>query len=181
MQAELLKKLRKRDTKTQKYVFEQYAPRLLTVCRRYTPNHLDPLDSLHDGFIKIFEKINLFDIKKGTFDNWSKRIMINTALEKLKKKSYTSEFYLEHIVDWKDEFDIVQYLEAEDLMKVIETLPDGYKQVFNLYEIEGYSHREISNMLGIKEGSSRSNLTRAKQQLKKLLSNNKIEKSWVAI
>lgn len=181
MDVVLIEKLRKGDRQAQKVVFETMSPILLTVCRRYTPVRIDPLDTLHDSFIKIFEKIKQFDPDRGSFDAWAKRIAINTALEKLKKKSYTSEFYIEHFDEWKDEFDVVEDLKLQDLLKVIETLPDGYKQVFNLYEIEGFSHKEIGEMLGIKEGSSRSNLARAKNILKELLSKYNFDQRWMAI
>lgn len=177
--AVFITKLCNNDPNCQRQLFEGYARLLLTVSRRYSPAHVDPLDNMHDAFIKIFQKISLFDANKGTFDAWAKRIVINCALEKMSKKSYTHERYPEIINDTLDEINIEDKLMAEDILKLIDQLPDGYKQVFNMYEIEGYSHREISETLGIKEVSSRSNLFRAKKILQELLTNQNSQTQWM--
>lgn len=150
----------------QKQLFEYMAGRLLTVSRQYTPKGLDPMDNLQDSFIKIFDRIYAFDIKKGSFESWARRIVINTALDKLNKKGIE-----EVILEYDDlplliENKIEAAEDIEQLMYIIEQLPDGYKQVFCLYEIEGYSHKEIADQLKIKEATSRSQLNKSKQLLR---------------
>ena len=167
---EVIDGCRRGHQKSQQQLFNKYAKLFYAVSRRYSPLHLDPMDNLHDGFIKIFENINTFDEKRGCFEAWGRRIIINCALQKLKKKSQTHETYPEYINDHQtDLFDVVGKLSVDELYKKIEELPDGYRQVFCLYEIEGYSHKEIGEMLGIQEVSSRSNLSRSKKLLQSLL------------
>jgi RNA polymerase sigma factor (sigma-70 family) len=176
---DFIEKIKCKDAKCQKLLFDTYAKTLLSTSKRYSPAHVDPMDNMHDAFIKIFEKIELYDPEKGDFGSWSRRIVINCALEKLNKKSYTHEKYPEIISETLDEYSVVEKLKVDDLLKIIDKLPDGYKQVFNMYEIEGYSHREISDILGIKEVSSRSNLFRAKKLLQELITNQNITHQWM--
>jgi RNA polymerase sigma factor (sigma-70 family) len=150
----------------QKQLFEYLAASLLTVSRQYTPKTSDPLDNLQDSFIKIFERIHSFDVNKGSLESWARRIVINTALDKLNKKGI-EEVVLEYehlpeILECK----IKDIEDIEQLMHIISQLPDGYKQVFCLYEIEGYSHKEIAEQLKIKEATSRSQLNKSKQLLR---------------
>ncbi len=152
--------------KAQKQLFEYLAGNLLTVSRQYTPRSSDPLDNLQDSFIKIFDRIHTFDPNKGNLESWARRIVINTALDKLNKKGI-EEVVLEYehlpeILESK----IKDTEDIEQLMHIIAQLPDGYKQVFCLYEIEGYSHKEIAEQLQIKEATSRSQLNKSKQLLK---------------
>ncbi|MBK8623353.1 MAG: sigma-70 family RNA polymerase sigma factor [Saprospiraceae bacterium] len=161
---------KKGDRKAQKFLFERFAATLLTVSRQYTPKGLDPLDNLQDSFIKIFDRIGSFDQNIGSFEAWSRRIVINTALDKLSKKSIK-----EVLLEYEDMPTLVEdKIEAtedvEQLMHIIEQLPDGYKQVFCLYEIEGYSHKEIAEQLHIKEATSRSQLNKCKQMLRSKMS-----------
>lgn len=161
---------KKGDRLAQKQLFESFAQLFYAVSKRYTPISHDPMDNLHDGFIRIFDKISTFDGQKGNFESWGRRVIINCALQKLKKKSRVNEIYPDQLYDSQvDEFDVVGKMSVDDLFNKIEQLPDGYKQVFCLYEIEGYSHKEIGEMLGIKEVSSRSNLSRSKKLLQELL------------
>lgn len=159
------------DRKSQHLLFQSMAAKLLTVSRQYTPEGYDPKDNLQDSFIKIFDKIHSFDPTKGSFDGWARKIVINTALSKLSKK------VIEEVILQYDEFPMADedFFEAtediEHLMKIIEQLPDGYKQVFCMYEIEGYSHKEIADQLNIKEATSRSQLNKSKQLLRSWISN----------
>ncbi len=167
---------KKGDRLSQKHLFDKYAQLFYAVSKRYTPISHDAMDNLHDGFIRIFEKIETFDPTRGNFEGWGRRVVINCALQKLKKKSRLNEIYPDQLYDSQiDEFDVVDKMNVDHLFLKIEQLPDGYKQVFCLYEIEGYSHKEIGEMLGIKEVSSRSNLSRSKKILKDLINfeNNK--------
>lgn len=166
----IIKECRSGNRKAQQQLFERFAGQLMTVSRQYTPNNLDPMDNLQDSFIKIFDHIDSFDPAKGRFEDWARRIVINTALKKINKNSIKEvaltyeeipETFENHIMDTED---------IEQLMYTIEQLPDGYKQVFCLYEIEGYSHKEIAELLKIKEATSRSQLNKSKNLLKVWLS-----------
>lgn len=158
-----------------------YSSELLTVARRYVTNNMYAEDVLQESFIKAFDKINHFDEKKGSLGAWLRKIVINTALKNLSKKCFTQEIYPEVQYDISLHPSIYEKLDAEDLMKVINKLPDGYRQVFNLYVVEGYSHKEIGEMLNIREVSSRSNLSRAKEILRIKIQEHKNFKSWAKI
>lgn len=161
---------KKGDRLSQKQLFDTYGKLFYAVSKRYTPRSCDAMDNLHDGFIKIYDKIGTFDEKRGSFEGWGRKVIINCALQKLKKKSRLNEVYPDQLYDSQsDGFDVIEKMSVDHLFKKIELLPDGYKQVFCLYEIEGYSHKEIGEMLGIKEVSSRSNLSRSKKILQDLL------------
>ncbi len=171
--AEIILGCKKGNRIAQKLLFEKYAGLFYAVSKRYTPNQYDPMDNLHDGFIKIYENIGQFDAEKGHFESWARKIVINCALQKLRKKSHKNEVFPEVLNDSQQEnFDVVEKMNMDQLFKVIEQLPDMYKQVFCMYEIEGYSHKEIGDMIGIKEVTSRSNLNRSKKMLRKLLIGN---------
>jgi RNA polymerase sigma factor (sigma-70 family) len=156
--------------RSQQRLFESFAGKLLTVSRQYTPKNLDPMDNLQDSFIKIFDHIQDFDPQRGSFEGWARKIVINTALKKLSKKSIeeVNLVYDELPTLLENKMDNIEDL--EQLMNIIERLPDGYKQVFCLYEIEGYSHKEIADQLQIKEATSRSQLNKSKQLLRSWLS-----------
>ena len=167
----LISQCLKGDRKAQKMLFEKCAPVLLTVSRQYTPVNADPLDNLQDSFINIFDKLHTYDDNKGEFMSWCRRIVINNALKKLSKKNVIDVISIHEVTDGYDEFSIQYIDDIEHIMKLIEKLPDGYKQVFCLYEIEGYNHKEIAELLDIKEGTSRSQLSKSKNLLKQWLSN----------
>lgn len=142
------------------------------VCLRYAKDKDEAKDILQDGFIKAFEKISQFE-GRGHFEGWLRKIMVNTALAEYRKKRYLnieSAFSLD-----KDEesFEHIECdIAAAELLEIIKELPSQYKLVFNLFAIEGYSHKEISDLLGISEGTSKSNLSRARDILKKKVSAN---------
>ncbi len=171
----------KNDAKYQRLLVVNYSPMLLTVSRRYTPISADAEDVLQDAFIKIFGAIRQFDSNKGKLETWMRTIVINTALKRLNKKCFTHE----RTVDQFDEIQlhptVYDHLQAEDVMTLINTLPDGYRQVFNLAVVEGYPHKEIAELLDIAEATSRSNLSKAKKLLRAKLSNQKKQESWAQI
>ncbi len=166
---DIIEKVKSGERLAQRQLFELLAPRLLSVSRQYCPSNLDPMDNLQDSFIKIFHNIASYDHTKGSIESWARKIVVNSALDKLNKKQIEivlSNYDDGEFIDFdaiNDEYDI------EHLMKIIEALPDGYKQVFCLYEIDGYSHKEISELLHIKEASSRSQLNRSKQMLREMI------------
>lgn len=180
-EADLIVKLKKGDVRAQQQCFEQLAPVLLSTARRYTPEHLDPLDIVQDAFIRIFEKIHQFDQEKGNLEVWARRIVINLAISQLRKRIRFVDLSSYEHVESSNEMDVLNKMTLDEVFSAIEKLPDVYKQVFSMYEIEGFSHKEISDMLGIKEVSSRSNLHRAKQKLDEIFGNYLKEKKWMMI
>jgi len=160
----------------QKLLYDKYAPILLGICVRYSHSTDEAEDILQEGFIKILKQINKFK-KKGSFEGWMRRLMVNTAISNYRKnlKRYFKVDINEPVIQgmtgsWKE----VDYTK-EELMQVIQSLADGYKMVFNLYAIEGYKHKEIAELLGVDETTSKSQYSRAKKQLQqKLTELNKI-------
>lgn len=171
----------KKDARYQRILVEKYATTLFTVSRRYVPNNADAEDILQDAFIKIFSAIERFDSSKGALEAWMRKIVINTALRLLNKKSFTHEKSVERFAEIHLSPVAYDHLQAEDVMSLINTLPDGYRQIFNLAVVEGYSHKEIATLLNIAEGSSRKNLSRAKKLLRQKLKNQEKQELWPRI
>ncbi len=153
---------------SQQQLFERYADEMFGVCLYYSKDRTEAEDTLHEGFMKIFQKISQYK-GSGSFAGWMKRIMINTALEKYRKNTQLyavgdDDYQLEGDID---PVNVIDDLSVRDLMQMIRELSPQYRMVFNLYAIEGYSHKEIGEMLGISEGTSKSNLARARNILQK--------------
>ena len=153
----------------QRALYNLYAPKMYVVCLRYMADVESAKDLLHDGFIKIFSSIEYFK-EKGSFEGWIRRIFVNMALETIRKQKhlFINGDNIDNISDVGNDDDI-QYLynsisEAE-LLKMIQQLPKGYSTIFNMYAIEEYSHKEIAALLGISEGTSRSQYIRARRLL----------------
>ncbi|WP_010134435.1 RNA polymerase sigma factor [Ochrovirga pacifica] len=166
---QLIKKCQKNNAKAQATLYKLYAGKLFAVCCKYSKNNTEAEDNLHDGFITIFNKIHQFQ-HQGSFEGWMKRIMIHTALEKYRKDKVfplVNEEIETSIPETIDEGE----LNLSQLLESIQKLPSRYRLVFNLYVLDGYSHKEIAKLLSISEGTSKSNLSRAKAILKKELSN----------
>lgn len=148
-------------------------------CLRYAGNKYDAAEILNDGFLKVFKNIHKYDFK-WPFHAWVGKIMSNTAIDRYRselKHSYTKE--LEIAEDVGQEATIYQALNYQDMLKMIQQLPTSYRTAFNLFAIDGYTHEEISQMLGISVGASKSNLFKARQKLQKALgkANNEIIQS----
>lgn len=160
----------------QEQLFKLFYGKMLSVCLRYTVDHDSAQEILQDGFIKVFEKLDSFDFK-GSFEGWVRRIIANTAIDairKSKKMPYLSENGSEFISETEnpmEEAEIQNFreLKAEVAMQAIQHLSPAYRTVFNLYVLEEYTHKEISEMLGISEGTSKSNLAKAKQNLQRII------------
>jgi RNA polymerase sigma-70 factor (ECF subfamily) len=154
----------KGNRRDQELLYRRHAAKLYAVCLQYSGNDEEARDILQEGFIKIFE--NLVHYKhEGSFEGWVRRIMVNTALEKYRSKHLLRRVDdIDRIPEPDAEPDNEDYagLQAVDLMGIIRELPPKYRMVFNLFAIEGYSHREISKMMKISEGTSKSNLSRAR-------------------
>lgn len=155
---------KKNDIKAQGQLYELLSPKLFSVCLKYSRNYAEAEDNLQDGFLIIFGKIGQFNFK-GSFEGWAKRIMVNNVLQK-----YRGNTVFEIVNDTipnEEEIEIDnENISLEFLMKIIQELPDRYRLVFNLYVMDGYSHKEIAAMLDITTGTTKSNLARAKMILK---------------
>jgi len=159
---EIIKACIKGDRIAQKRLYQMFADKMYGVCLRYAANTDEAKDILQDGFIKVFLHLNQFNFK-GSFEGWVRRIMINTALEKY--RSQVTIYSLDERMPLSDEgvqTTVIESLSAEDLLGLIRQLTPKYRMVFNLYAIEGYNHKEIGDLLGISEGTSKSNLSRAR-------------------
>ena len=158
---------RKGRKKAQEALFRLYADKMFGVCKYYTRDNSEAEDVLHDGFIKVFDKIAKYR-GDGSLEGWIRRVIVNTALERFRKHSrmFSLSELDEGIAD-EVGFTAEGHLSSEELLEIIMELTPKYRLVFNLYAIEGYSHREISEQLGISEGTSKSNLARARTILQK--------------
>jgi RNA polymerase sigma-70 factor (ECF subfamily) len=160
----------KNNRKAQRALFDKFAPTLLALCSRYARNRDEAQDILQDGFIKIFKNISQFG-KKGSFEGWLKRIMINTAISSYRqnlKHYYHQDINEINEADIDEEESIIESeYSLDELLKLINELPDGYRIIFNMYVIEEYKHKEIAEILNIDIGTSKSQYARAKIYLQK--------------
>ena len=165
--AQLVKECLKGNPKAQKTLFDRFAPKMFVVCLRYFKQRSQAEDALQDAFIKVFVKLSEFK-NEGVLEGWVRRIVVNTCLDHIRKnlkfQSDVSMGDVEYKIE-QQEF-TVENLMANDLIKLIQTMPEGYKVVFNLFAIEGYSHQEIAATLGISESTSKSQYLRARGYLK---------------
>jgi len=164
---ELIQKCKQQDVKAQGTLYKQYSGVLFSICLRYSPNHTEAEDNLQDAFMTIFAKVGQFK-DKGSFEGWMKRITVNTVLQKYRKQkvfNIKEEANLEQPDD--DDVVIESEVPLKYLLQIIQELPDRYRLVFSMYVLDGYQHKEIAEMLGISDGTSKSNLARARGILKK--------------
>ena len=155
----------------QKMMYELHAPAMMSVCQRYVCNRETARDLLHDGFVKMFTRIHTYS-GAGSFNGWMRKIFVTTALEHLRRNDVLQHgVVLEEFDCLESETDIslFEHLSANDLLTCIASLPDGYRTVFNMHAIEGYSHVEIAKEINISESTSRSQYARARQLLKKMV------------
>lgn len=160
------------DRRDQELLYRRHAPRLYSVCLQYSGNDEEARDILQEGFIKIFDNLENYK-HEGSFEGWMRRIVVNTALERYRSRHNLFRVDdIDTINEPEAEPDTEDYsgLEAVDLLYIIRELPPKYRMVFNLYAIEGYSHKEIGKMLSISEGTSKSNLSRARIILQRRVS-----------
>lgn len=160
---DLAKAVQRQDPKAQTRLYEKFSSKMLAVCTRYVGDKMEAEDVMIDGFMRVFDKIDQFTFQ-GSFEGWIRKIMVNEALMYVRGKKMII-VDLEYAIEEPNESSFNTDLEAADLMKLIEELPIGYRTVFNLAAIEGYSHLEIGQMLGISEGTSKSQLSRARAML----------------
>ena len=164
----LINKCLSNDSKAQKELYNRFAPKMWGVCLRFAKNAMIAEDILQEGFIKVFCKLEQYT-HEGSFEGWIRRTMINTAINYFKKNinSYNEQVYDDVIFNEGVKESALDGMAAQELLTVIQKLPEGYRLVFNLHAIEGYTHKEISKMLNISENTSKSQLSRARNALQK--------------
>lgn len=176
--AELINGCKSKDSYFQKLFFERYSPIVYTTCRRYGSSSYNAKDLLQDAFIKAFDKMHQFDPQKGKPESWLNRIAINLALNEIRKRKIdTVELNSDFDIYSTDEEEIFSpNISEEEILALINRLPIGYKTVFNLYIIDGYSHKEIAEQLSISASTSKSQLFKAKKMLQKQITQVQKEK-----
>lgn len=159
----------------QKKLYEDHYSKMMGVCLRYSNNREDALDIMHEGFLKVFNHISKY--QPGTsISAWIRRIMVNTSIDFYRKAIRRRTEDLEKAYDLSiNDADAISQCTEKEILSAIQTLSPAYRAVFNLYVIEGYSHKEIADQLGITESTSRSNLVKARSKLKAILAKNYIE------
>ncbi len=169
-ETELITKCLNNDTSAQSRLYSRFAPKMFGVCLRYADDYETAKDYLQEAFISVFTMLHTYS-GNGSFEGWIRRIVVNTALQNLRKNSIIDYKYELTDVDFS-EFQtehIIESISAGELVNIIATLPKGFRTVFNLYAIEGYSHKEIAEMLDISEEGSRSQYSRARKSLQKMI------------
>jgi len=150
------------NRRMQEELYRRFSPRMYAVCLRYAGSTEEAEDILQEGFIKIFKKLDSFR-NEGSFEGWIRRIFVNTAIEHFRRKRY-----LQPVTEKEENtlegnyLSVLDNLAERDIMELVQQLSPGYRTVFNMYVVEGYTHKEIGDMLGISEGTSKSQLSRAK-------------------
>lgn len=159
------------EPRFQELLYQKYAARMMAVCTRYAKTRFEAEDVFHEAFVKVFKHINTY--QEGSFEGWMKRIFVNSAINNFRKnqKHYNHEQHSDENESSSGEDLILSEISTKELMAVIAQLPEGYRLVFNMYVLEGYTHKEIGELLNIAEGTSKSQLAKAKAFLKKILSN----------
>lgn len=174
---ELVQQCMKQDRHAQKQLFQIYAPKMMAVCSRYARHRMEAEEIMQDGFVRVFTCLDQYSFK-GSFEGWIRRIMINTALKLVAKKSFKNEVI--GLPDYEDQGyapSVISTMSMNEILALVEQLPLGYKTVFNMAVIDGLSHKEIGEILEIKESTSRSQLVKARNMLKNLI----IEQNKIAI
>jgi RNA polymerase sigma-70 factor (ECF subfamily) len=174
--SELINGCIKLDKACQRHLYEQFYGKMMAVCMRYAKNRDEASDILNEGFMKVYTNLKTF-ASNGSFEGWIRRIIVNTAIDYLRKNRheylivntvYASESGMSKTQEIEDD-DIFRNISQEDIIKAIQSLSPAYRTVFNLYVIEEFTHKEIAEKLDISEGTSKSNLSKAKYNLKKNL------------
>lgn len=164
---ELIEGALRGDERASRALFERYAPMLMAVCQRYCRTQAEAEDVLQDAFIRLFDKLPKYGFQ-GSFAGWARRLTVNVALKTYQRKRFQMEQSgLEHLPESGGAPTAYSELGEQELLAMVQSLPEGYRIVFNLYAIEGYSHKEIGEMLGIQEASSRSQLLKARKMLQR--------------
>ena len=167
---EIIKSCVSGDSRAQKLLYDKYARRMMGICLRYASDQAGAEDMMQDGWIKVFKNLHSFGFK-GSFEGWLKRIMVNTSLDYLRRnKNYLNQIEIDVVRDTTlSASSTSDSLSTKELLLIIQQLPTGYRTVFNLFAIEGFTHKEIAAMLEISESTSKSQYSRARAQLQKMI------------
>lgn len=167
---EILKGCRKGKRKAQEALYHKYAQKMMGICRRYSKNYEEAEDVFQEGFVRTYKYIGKLE-QTNSLGAWLKRVFINTAINYYQKnKKHHDHLDTDTLYHAHDQYeDAIDQLSTQELLALVNNLPDGYRIVFNLYVMEGYNHKEIAETLGIAEGTSKSQLSKAKSMLKKQL------------
>ena len=167
----IIKKCLKGNAQAQRALYEKYKVKWFMICLRYAHNKSEAEDMLQEGLISVFKDLRQFDSKKAAFSAWSNKVMMNAALQHLRKLKKLN--FNQNVDDYENDFisseNVFDQLGAKELTRFVQDLPDGYRVVFNLYVIEGYKHKEIADILSISENTSKTQLLKAKKMLRKRL------------
>jgi RNA polymerase sigma factor (sigma-70 family) len=181
----LIESCNKGDRKSQQVIYQMFYGKMMATCLRYTKNKAEAKDILQDGFIKMFNSLGKYNFQ-GSFEGWVRRIIVNTAIDSYRKKSSLlineNVKFVEQIQDVVEEeidenISLPNNYKIADIIEAMQELSPAYKMVFNLYIMEDHSHKQIADLLGINEGTSKSNLAKAKQNIIKILEKNYTKKN----
>lgn len=165
---DLIRRCGENDRVAQRLLYDRFAPLLLGICRRYAGQQ-NAEDVMQDSFVRVFQYLAQYR-NEGSFEGWIRRVCVNTCIRHLEKaKRLTVDYYGDGLPDHAIEPNVISQMSANELMALIDKIPDGYRTVFNLSAIEGYQHKEIAGLLGIEESSSRSQLTKARKYIQRSL------------
>jgi len=167
LDSDLIKGCVSGDRRMQELLYKKFSPKMYAICLRYAGNTDDAQDLLQEGFIKIYKNLEKFR-NEGSFEGWMRRVFVNTSIEHFRRKVNLNSITENEEKGIEDStWNVLDSLAEKDIIQLIQELSNGYRTVFNLYVVEGYSHKEIGDMLGISEGTSKSQLARAKMILQK--------------
>jgi RNA polymerase sigma factor (sigma-70 family) len=160
------------DRRAQEQLYKQFYGSMTSICMRYTRNQHDAIEVLHNGFLKVYKNIQRFDASKASLYTWIRTIVIHTAIDFIRQKSrwYIPQSEIEKADHTGIDADAIQRMSSQELLKLVQELPPATQTVFNLYVVEGYTHKEIGELLGISDGTSKWHLSEARRQLQKLVS-----------
>lgn len=151
-------------------MYKQFYGPMASICLRYTRNDEDAIEVLHNGFLKVFKNIHTYDSAKASLYTWIRTIVVHAAIDFLRQKDrHYSPMEIEKVAEPEIDSEVIQKMKAEEILKLVRKLPQATQTVFNLYVVDGYTHKEIGQLLGISEGTSKWHLSEARRQLKKLL------------
>lgn len=158
------------NRKAQEHLYKKFYGPMASICLRYTRNQEDAIEVLHNGFLKVFKNIHTYDTSRASLYTWVRRIIINSAIDFIRQRSkFHTNIELEKVDEPAIDADAIQRMSSQEVLLLVQKLSPATQTVFNLYVVEGYNHREIGNLLGISEGTSKWHLSEARKQLQKLL------------
>lgn len=160
----------KNDRHAQELLYKRFYSAMASICLRYTRNQEDAIEALHNGFLKVYKNIHLYNLHKASLYTWIRGIIINAAIDFLRRKEkFTWKAGSDQTEEIAIDAEVIQRLSVQELLQLIQQLPAATKAVFNLYVVEGYNHREIGELLNISEGTSKWHLSDARKRLQQLL------------